>query len=141
MLSDDLFFAADAWYDFETRRFETYSEAIRYRVDENLSMFLGHRAIQGNSSVITAWVDTEITPRWSGRFLTQWKFHDRSRLATGISLRRHYHDFVVEIRFRVNETTNVSSFGVAIEPTALFSHRKERTGDEVLEFDRQRWYR
>jgi hypothetical protein len=139
---ENLFVAADAWYDFETHRFETYSEGIRYDAQPELSFFVGHRAIQGISSSVTAWVDFELGSRWSARVFQQTDFRgERDRLATGLNLRRILHDFVVELRFRVNSKQRTSSFTVSIEPIALFEsgRRKKTTGD--LDFDKMSWYR
>lgn len=140
-LRPDLFLVADLWYDLETDRFETYSEGLRYEASESLSLYLGHRAIQGDSSLISTWVDFGITNTWSARLYQQVNFRRSDRLVTGVTLRRAFHDFVVEFRFRRNAQERDTSFSVGIEPKLLFDWNRKRRAEKALDFSGMRWYR
>jgi hypothetical protein len=136
----NLFFAGDVWYDIETGRFETYSEGLRYESSE-LSFLLGHRAIQGDSSIVTGWIDTELTERWSVRFGHQQNLKTGNALATTLNVRRRLPDFIIDVSVRYNSQRNTTSLNVAVEPAAVFDRRRSRDADRFLDFERMAWYR
>ncbi|MEN8151253.1 MAG: hypothetical protein ABFS86_15665 [Planctomycetota bacterium] len=136
----NLFFAGDVWYDVETGNFETYSEGLRYETPK-LSFLLGHRAIHDDSNIVTGWIDTELTERWSFRFGHQQNLRSRQGLATSLNIRRRLPDFIVDVSFRYNQKRNTTSFNIAIEPAALFDRRRARKADQFLDFERMAWYR
>jgi len=139
-LREDLFFVGDLWYDFETRRFETYSSGVRYEAWPMVSFFVGHRAIQGDSSIITGWVDFSMAKRWSLRFFQQTDLMGDKGLASGITVRRHVHDFVLSATLRHNSLENDTSISFSFEPLFLYDSRRAQEAKEVLRFEEMRWY-
>ena len=136
----NLYLAADAWYEFETRKIETASAGVRYEALPGLAWFLGYRAIRGDSSVVTAWADFRLTNRWSARVFQQTNLRRGDGLASGVILRRHLHDFILEFGFRHNAKERETSFTVSIEPTVFFEVERRRTAED-LSFEDMRWYR
>jgi hypothetical protein len=131
-LRDDLIFTAEVWYDLHYDRFRTYSEGLSYEAGPDLSLFIGHRAIDGDSSILTGWAEFRMTDTWDVRLLQQTDFTGDSSLVTGLALRRLMHDFIVEVSFRNDLTRNDFSFNFSIEPRIFYEAARKRRSDEPL---------
>ncbi len=140
-LRPDLFLVGNAWYDLETDRFETYSEGLRYEAGPDLSLYLGHRAIEGDSSLVTASADFALTRTYSARVFQQVNLMRSDTLTTGLVFRRAFHDFVLEFQFRHNAKERDTSFMVGITPRLLFDWKRRRRSERALDFAGMRWYR
>ena len=140
-LRDSLALIGDVWYDFETHHFETWAAAVQYEAFPDLGIYLGHRAIRGDSSVITASVDFVISDRWSAQVFHQADLRGGGTLLTGLNLRRRYHDFLISFEFRHNETERETSFAVTVEPGFLFDAKRRPGGIATVDYTAPRWYR
>jgi hypothetical protein len=132
LLRDDLVLTASAWYDFETDKFETYSEGIRYEARPDLAFFLGHRAIAGDSSVLSAWAEIRVTDGWDIRFLQQTDFRNDGALISGLSVRKLMHDFMFEVTIENDFNRNDFSVRFSFEPRVLYEALRQRESDEPL---------
>jgi hypothetical protein len=128
---EDLTFLANAWYDAETHGFETFSEGVRYEAFPSLSFFAGHRAIRGDSSIITAWTEFRAGDRWEVRLYQQTDLRDEGGLGTGVILRRLFPDFVFELRLGWRSTRNEFSFGFTLEPRFTYEAARERRESQL----------
>ncbi len=131
-LRDDLIFTADVWYDLRGDQFRTYSEGLRYEARPDLSLYVGHRAIDGDSSILTALADFRMTDTWDVQFLQQTDFGGDDALISGLSLRKLMHDFVFEVTFRHDYSRNDISFGFSLEPRLTYEADRKRRVDEPL---------
>jgi len=137
----NLFFAGDVWYDVETGLFETYSEGLRYEGKKEFSFLVAHRTIQGDASLVTAWIDTRLTDRWSVRLLHQQDISRSESLVSGLKIRRRYPDFIFELSLNYNQKRNDTGINFTIEPAAVFDRKRARDTEDFLDFDRMKWYR
>jgi len=132
-LREDLVFSADVWYDLHYNRFRTYSESLRYEARPDLSLFLAHRAIDGDSSILTGGADFRLTDTWDVRFLQQTDFAgDSSSLISGFALRKLMHDFIFEVSFRNDFSRNDISLNFSVEPRIFYEADRKRRSDEPL---------
>ncbi len=132
-LREDLVFSADVWYDLHYNRFRTYSESLRYEARPDLSVFLAHRAIDGDSSILTGGADFRMTDTWDVRFLQQTDFSGgNSSLISGFALRKLMHDFIIEVSFRNDFSRNDVSFNFSVEPRIFYEAARKRRSDEPL---------
>lgn len=137
----DLAFLGDAWYDFETHHFETWAAAVQYEAFPALGVYVGHRAIRGDSSILTGSVDFRITDRWNAQIFHQVDLRGDGALVTGLNLRRRYHDFLIGFEFRHNQHERETSFSVTVEPAFLFEAKRRPDDISVVDWTAPRWYR
>ncbi len=134
-LREDLSLIGDLWYDFATHRVETFSEGLRYEASSSLAFFLGHRAIAGDSSIVTGWVELRVGDRWEVRLYQQTDLRDDGGLGTGVAFRRLFPDLMIEFRLEWSDTRDEVSFSMGIEPRLWYEADRTRRAAEADTLD------
>jgi hypothetical protein len=105
------------------------------------SVYVGNRRISRDSDIYTVRADWAVSPRWQIGLVQQQDRRDGEGLNTEVAFRRISHDFVFEVSFLDDRTTDDRRVSVAIIPLPIWSPPTslERVGQ--LDYEAQRWYR
>ncbi|MBI4617409.1 MAG: LPS-assembly protein LptD [Planctomycetes bacterium] len=81
--------------------------------------FAGLRHIQDNSLVAITQLEYDISPKWSVLVSNQYDFNNDSNLEARLTVRRTFHEFVVDFNLERDEGEDETSFTVALSTTAI----------------------
>jgi hypothetical protein len=140
-LRENLYLLGEAEVDTDSRRTITTAQGVRWYLPPDFSIYLGRRAIAGDSDIYTASLDWFPSERWGFRLGQQTDFRRDQGLKTEIGIQRVWHDFVLEFHFKRDQAAHETSFGVSIVPSALWEQPTSTEKLGRLDFEAQRWYR
>jgi len=140
-LREGLFLLGEGEYDPDRHRLATSVEGVRWFVVPQFSVYLGRREILDDSDIYTVSADWFLSPRWTLHASNQTDRANDEGLKTEIGLRRIWHDFVLEVTFKSDQTTDDRSLAFSLIPSALFESPTSPDKLGKLDYDAQRWYR
>jgi hypothetical protein len=140
-LRENLYVIGEAEYDVAHRNTITTAQGVRWYLPPDFSVYVGRRVIAGDSDIYTASLDWFPSERWGFRLAQQTDFRNNAGLKTEIGVHRVWHDFVLEVHFKRDQSTDDTSIGFSIVPFALWTQPTSTEKLGRLDFEAQRWYR
>ncbi len=140
-LRENLYLIGGGEYALDPGRMATSAQGVRWFVAPKFAVYLGRRAIAGDSDIYTAVVDWAISDRWAFHVDQQTDFRNSEGLKTEVGLRRVWHDFVLELSYVDDRINNDTSFSFSLLPTALWDPPTSAENLGKLDYEAQRWYR
>ena len=137
----NLWIAGEADYDMEQHRMETSAAGVRWTVDRRLSLYLGRRAIVGDSRIWTLRGDVRLSEKWALSLSTQQNTRNDSRLRTTATLYRRSHDYTIAMELDADAQLDDSSLSFALYPNVWLRRRDPFSKRRRFDPSRLRWYR
>jgi len=140
-LRENLFLFGEGEYDTEERHPITTAQGVRWFLPPDFSIYLGRRAIAGDSDIYTASLDWFPSERWGFHLSQQTDFRSSDGLKTEIGVQRVWHDFVLEISFKNDQVSHETTFSLSLVPSSLWEQPTSAQKLGRLDYEAQRWYR
>jgi len=138
----DVWLAGEGDYDMDDNRWETTMGGVRWRVDDQLSLYTGRRAIRDDSRVWTFRADYRLTQKWVLSLHQQENTRNNRRFDTRVTLYRRAHDLTFALEFESDNQLDETSISVAIYPNDwLGSQGDPLASKRDLDYEAMRWYR
>lgn len=141
-LLPDVWLVGEADYDMTLSAMETTAAGVRLFPGDRLSVYLGRRAIDDDSTIWTLRADYRLSDRWAftGEFQED---TERNRgLRTRVGLHRRGHDLTFAVEFESERLLEETSFAFLVYPHDWLVQKSDPfSRRRPLDFEALRWYR